>query len=260
MSETLFNCKSLVIGHRGVKSKIMENTLESILHAIDIGVDGVEFDIQKCITGELVLFHDNTIDMLAFKDSFYFENIKEIPINKLQLYHLYNTTLIDSMGKQYKIPKLTDILYDPRVYGSNILINIEIKDKLSHESLCDILLNIIEEGLYESSRFMVSSYNIDILLYLDEFKQEMSKFKNLKIGYIFSQETVPQIGLLNEIKLYSNILTHVVLDKLMINQEIVDNIINMGLGVFIYTINDKSYIDKINNIEGIITDNPKIFI
>ena len=267
MSDFSFNCKSLIIGHRGIKSKIMENTLESILHAIEVGVDGVEFDIQRCFTGEIVLFHDETLNRLAFKDKFYFEHSQNKTIDKLQWYHLYNTRLIDTMGKQYKIPKLINVLYDPLVYGSDILINIEIKDKLSHESLCDILNQVIDEELYEPSRFMVSSYNIDSLIYLDEFKKELmkenQKYEKLKIGYIFAQETIPQIGLLKEVKMHSKVLTHVILDKLIINDKIINKIKDMGLCIFVYTINDKSDVpikNLENIVDGIITDKPEIFV
>ena len=49
----------LRIGHRGSKGYVAENTLESINHAILLGVDGIEIDIFKCLSGELVLSHEN---------------------------------------------------------------------------------------------------------------------------------------------------------------------------------------------------------
>ncbi len=51
----------LRIGHRGSKGYVAENTLESINHAILLGVDGIEIDIFKCLSGELVLSHENDI-------------------------------------------------------------------------------------------------------------------------------------------------------------------------------------------------------
>ena len=55
----------LVIGHRGAKGHIAENTLPSIAKAIELGVDGVEIDIFKCASGELVVFHDQTLEKLT---------------------------------------------------------------------------------------------------------------------------------------------------------------------------------------------------
>jgi len=65
----------MIIGNRGAKGNIMENTLESILYAIDLGVDGIQIDIQQCYTGEIILFHDETLDRLAFKDDNFFANV-----------------------------------------------------------------------------------------------------------------------------------------------------------------------------------------
>ena len=266
MNNTIFNCKSLIIGHRGAKGNIMENTIESILYAIRAGVDGIEFDIQRCLTGELVLFHDETLDRLSFKDQFYFGRTRNKLIHKLQWYDLYNTELIDSLGRKYKIPKLIDVLRHPEVYNSDVLINIEIKDNTSHESLCNLLMDLIDEGLYEPERFMVSSVFLDPLLYVHEFKEESeikdSNYQKMKIGWIFSEENIPAAGLLNSINFNSKVLTHIVIDKDILDQGIITYIKRLGLSVFVYTINQVSEypIKNLDTIvEGIITDKPKIF-
>ncbi len=266
MSNTIFNCKSLIIGHRGAKGDVMENTIESILHAIKIGVDGIEFDIQRCSNGHLVLFHDETLNRLAFKDQFYFGKTKDKKINELQLYHIYNTELIDSLGRKYKIPKLVDVLRHPKVYNSDVLINIEIKDNVSHEPLAALISELINEGLYDPGRFLISSVLLDPLLYINEFKEESKSvepnFQKMKIGWVFSQENIPRNGLLNSIKIHSKVLTHIVIDKDIVNLDIIEFIKGLGLKVFIYTINNCSEypIPNLDNIsDGIITDKPKTF-
>ena len=267
MSNTVFNFKSMIIGHRGIRGKVMENTIESILHAIELGVDGIEFDVRRCYTGEIVLFHDETLDRLAFKDKFYFDKTKDKNINKLQWYHLYNTELIDSMGRKYKIPKLVDILRHPSVYNSDILINIEIKDLTSHENLTTIVLDLIEEGLYEPDRFMVSSYHIEPLVYLKEFKDESclkdKKYQKFKIGSIYAQEYLHGKSLPNLIKTHSKVVTHTVLESCLVNNKILNKIKKLGLSVFVYTINsrDDYPINNLENcVEGIITDKPLQFL
>lgn len=52
-----------------------DNTIESIKGALERGYDGVEIDVQLCLTGELVLFHD-----LYDKDEF----ISEMTIDELR--------------------------------------------------------------------------------------------------------------------------------------------------------------------------------
>jgi glycerophosphoryl diester phosphodiesterase len=48
----------LVIGHRGAAAVRPENTLPSIQHALDLGVDAVEFDVRVTADGVAVVHHD----------------------------------------------------------------------------------------------------------------------------------------------------------------------------------------------------------
>ena len=55
----------LVIGHRGARRRAVENTLESLEIAAHEGADGVEFDVQLTHDGELILWHDDTLQRLT---------------------------------------------------------------------------------------------------------------------------------------------------------------------------------------------------
>lgn len=52
----------LVIGHRGNRAHAPENTLVSLLEAVALGVDAVEFDLRVSRDGILVVMHDPTLD------------------------------------------------------------------------------------------------------------------------------------------------------------------------------------------------------
>lgn len=52
----------LVCGHRGMKAVYPENTLLSFEKAIDLGVDGLEMDLNVTRDGELIVMHDLTVD------------------------------------------------------------------------------------------------------------------------------------------------------------------------------------------------------
>jgi glycerophosphoryl diester phosphodiesterase len=51
-----------VIGHRGNRAHAPENTLESFLEAVALGVDAVEFDLRVSRDGTLVVMHDETLE------------------------------------------------------------------------------------------------------------------------------------------------------------------------------------------------------
>src|SRR6266568_6727931 len=51
-----------VIGHRGAAGLAPENTYAGFDLALEIGVDGIETDVQKTKDGKLVLFHGELLD------------------------------------------------------------------------------------------------------------------------------------------------------------------------------------------------------
>lgn len=53
--------KGGIIGHRGIAAKAPENTLVGFKKAAQLGLNWVEFDVQRCKSGEWVVFHDETL-------------------------------------------------------------------------------------------------------------------------------------------------------------------------------------------------------
>jgi glycerophosphoryl diester phosphodiesterase len=51
--------------HRGDSAHRTENTLEAFAAARAAGADGIELDVMPCRSGELVVFHDETLERLA---------------------------------------------------------------------------------------------------------------------------------------------------------------------------------------------------
>ncbi len=54
-----------ILGHRGACGVQPENTLEAFRAAAEQGADGVELDVQRCASGELVVCHDERLERLA---------------------------------------------------------------------------------------------------------------------------------------------------------------------------------------------------
>ncbi|MGC3997567.1 MAG: glycerophosphodiester phosphodiesterase [Anaeromyxobacter sp.] len=50
--------RPLVLGHRGASGEAPENTLAAFRLALAQGADGVELDVWRCATGEVVVIHD----------------------------------------------------------------------------------------------------------------------------------------------------------------------------------------------------------
>lgn len=58
----------LIIGHRGASSFAPENTLAAFQMALDLGADGVEFDVQLARDGVPVVIHDDNLNRTGLRE------------------------------------------------------------------------------------------------------------------------------------------------------------------------------------------------
>ena len=96
----------LVIAHRGFTRDFPDNTLEAFRAAREIGVHGVEFDVQETADGGFVVFHDDSIDE---------NSISELKLEDIQQFRV---------GGSYGIPTLQQAL---EVLGSGLVLLVELK-------------------------------------------------------------------------------------------------------------------------------------
>ena len=78
-----FNDKTrpLILGHRGVPKLHQENTISGFKRAVEMGLDGVEFDVYLTKDNKCVIFHDeNTERLTGIKG-----NISEMTFDEVEL-------------------------------------------------------------------------------------------------------------------------------------------------------------------------------
>jgi glycerophosphoryl diester phosphodiesterase len=108
-----------VLGHRGASALGVENTLDAFERAVAEGADGVELDVRLCATGEVVVFHDDTLDRLAGRP----ERIGALSLAELRAIELRGGGAI---------PTLDEVL---SAVPPPILINVEIKSAAAGQAL-----------------------------------------------------------------------------------------------------------------------------
>jgi glycerophosphoryl diester phosphodiesterase len=123
-----------VFAHRGASARLPENTMLAFRQAVADGADGVELDVMRCKSGELIVFHDETLDRLG--------NRPESP-RDLDWRTLRQVKILD----QGHIPLLEEVLTE---LGPQVEINIELK---THPNP---LLRLIDQSLAESVAEMVA--------------------------------------------------------------------------------------------------------
>jgi len=70
----------LIIGHRGASAVAPENTIAAFRKAIEVGADGIEFDVQLSSDGIPVVIHDETLHRTASRS----EHIVELTAEELK--------------------------------------------------------------------------------------------------------------------------------------------------------------------------------
>ena len=223
----------LKIGHRGACGYVPENTIESIEKAIALGVDGVEIDIFKCKSGELVLFHDQTLNNLVGRS----ERIEELTLEEL------NECLI--MNK-YSIPTLKKVL---ETVKPPLFINIELKGSDTALPTSDLLYDFTLKKKWSESSFIVSSFKWQELVKLRQLNT------TIPIGILVDRRKT-----INEAIEFANKINAYAIHPYykMLNKKNVQKIKNNCFKVFTWTVNNKAEIDNIKkfNVDGIISSYP----
>jgi glycerophosphoryl diester phosphodiesterase len=137
----------MILGHRGASAEAPENTLPAFRLAREQGADGVELDVLRCGTGEVVVFHDDDLERLGKRRG---------QVRKTSLGALREIDL----GDGARIPLLDEVLEETR----GLLVNVELKtppgwtDRAFDDGLAHEVARILaHHGAH--SRALVSSFD-----------------------------------------------------------------------------------------------------
>lgn len=223
----------LKIGHRGAKGHVAENTLESIETALEFGVDAIEIDIHRCLTGELVVIHDFTLDRTTNGSG---------EVNRKTFEDL-NSLLVE--GK-YHIPLLTEVM---DLIKDRCKINIELKGTNTAAATCEIVKMYVETRGWEYGDFIVSSFQKNELFNVYEINP-------LIPTGVLSKASVPEA-----IELGKKIKARAIHPSVgIISRENVKDTRDAGFDVNVWTVNDKRTINRMREfgVTGIISDFPDL--
>jgi glycerophosphoryl diester phosphodiesterase len=137
-----------ILGHRGASADAPENTLAAFTLALEQGADGVELDVMRCGSGELVVCHDEWLDRLAWKHW----EVAATPLWKLRTADV-GTPLGFSPAR---IPTLEEV-FD--ALPARAVVNVELKcETFDDRGLSVAVGDFVTERRLES-RVFLSSFN-----------------------------------------------------------------------------------------------------
>lgn len=221
----------LRIGHRGAKGHLAENTLESIKKALSLGVDGIEIDVHRCASGQLVVFHDFTLDRMTNTSG----EVSKYTLNQLKR--------VEVKG-HCQIPTLSEVL---TFVNNKCLLNIELKGHDTAEEASRLITFFVEKKGWEYKNIIVSSFQTNLL------ETVYKTNPNIPLGVITDtnlDEAVNFAKTINAVSIHP--------DYTMLTQEIVEKL-KEDFKVFTFTVNNLKPIKRIKSygVDGIISDFPE---
>ena len=141
--------KTKIIGHRGGAKGFPENTLVSFQKAVELGADGVEFDVQLTKDGEVVVIHDELIDRTMNGSGL----VKDHTLQELR--QMNAGEFFSPDFKEQKIPTLAEVL---EIVQDLSVINIELKNYLPYPELEEKVLKLVDQFEIRD-QVIISSFN-----------------------------------------------------------------------------------------------------
>lgn len=242
MSYSLFadGVKFYNVAHRGFSAIAPENTISAFEKGIEAGANMLEMDVMMTGDNHVIVFHDYRLGRTTNGSGL----VKKQNLNDLK--KLDAGVWFSHKYKEERVPLLDDVL---EMAKGRVRLNIEMKHRRHNgvHALVDKCERIVERHRM-SEDVIISSFNLEALRYL-HYKSPNLRFAPL---YRHNLNPTPRSFPLR----YG--AQGVILNHLFLNRTTVRQFHNLGIKVFVYTVNGLRKIEKMIKMEvdGVISDNP----
>lgn len=220
------------IAHRGYVAKGVENSIEALEGAAEIGADYVEFDIILTKDNKFVVMHDYNLKRLAGVN----KRVQDMNFDEVV------GLTIKQGDYTSKIPSLEEFINKAKELNMNLVIELK-PHGAEPPNYIDILIDEVKRLKLENYKFM--SLNSKVMEELE------TKVPNLETGYVIPL----QFGNFH----HSNV-DFFVIEDFSYRDRLVEQARKENKQVFVWTINNPALITKYlqSPADGIITDEPEL--
>ncbi len=168
----------MVLAHRGASAERPENSAAAFQLALEQGADGVELDVQRCASGELVVVHDEELSRLAGQP---------VQVAKTSWAVLKGLDVGSWFHPRFAGTRLLTLAEALEGLGRDALVNVELKG----EGRGDPLLPARAAGVLDSAggpdRFLVSSFNPLLLWRFQEVARRLPPARRPPAALLFER-------------------------------------------------------------------------
>jgi len=233
--------RTLNIAHRGASSLAPENTIPAFDKALEIGVDGLEFDVQLSKDNIPVIIHDESLDRTTTGQG----PVKDHALAELKKFDAGAFFAPRFSGAA--IPALDEVL--SRYRNENLLFNIELKNAVvSYPGIEEAVLECIGRHNLEE-KTLISSFNHDSLVTCRRINPAV------RTGLLYIEDIREPWHYVRSLGCYS---AHPLFFYLQ-DPAILAGFKEHGIPLYPWTVNDPSQMEifAAQGIEAIITDYPR---
>jgi len=207
--------------------------------SLEFGVDGIELDVQRCATGELIVFHDEDLGRTTNGVGL----IKDCTFDELR--RLNAGSWFDPLLNTVKVPLLSEVL---ELIAGKITLNIELKNTpVEYPGIIDELLELLVDYPNPGS-LIISSFDHKLM---KQFHEQAPQYKIALLAaavFVDLKATATAIGAEYFHPAYD-----------CFRPDVADEAHRAGLKVNVWTCNSqREWRDCLRmGVQGIITDDPE---
>lgn len=228
--------RPVLLGHRGCRGALPENTMAAFEYCMRTGCDGFEFDVRRTADGHSVVVHDAKLRGLSIESATY-EALREKKPRNLR-------AMFVGGGKVEKpraadIPRLSEVVAE---YADSAYLYIELK-------VAGIERNVVEivRAVSPQKGYVIASFLPGIVQAVNAVDPDV------KTGLICDNDDAIELSMRLR-------CTHVMPQHRLVGRRVVDELHEAGKQVFTWTVNSVKEMKRVAEcgVDGLVSDDPAL--
>ncbi len=244
------NRKPLIIAHRGASAVAPENTIRAFKKAIEVGADGIEFDVQLSRDGVPVIIHDDNLRRTGLLDCSV-ADLSAVELSKIDVGIWFaRKNGVSDPTEQEGVPTLQQVF---ELYESNPgVLYLEMKCAVGQATeLARVCCEMIASSRLKD-RIIVESFDLQAIA------EVKSLDGSIKTAALFEPKFSSPLGRRVIERATAVGADEIALHHLLATPRLVQKSKNAGFNVAVWTVDEPGWIAKARalEIDAIITNDP----